>query len=793
MAMTADAQVRLSLVDRITGPINRLAARLSGLSKKIGLDRVAASLGNLAGNFRSIADGVARSAGRMTSAVALLGTSFGGIVAGAYGVAKSTADIGAALTESAFKLGIGVEALQEYQYAAMMSGIESEKLEKGIEKLGINAAEAAKGNKTLRTEFSALGVAVKGANGQMRPTEGILNDTLSALADIEDPIQRNRVAFKLLGKSGVDLVKMLADGSDGLARTREEARRTGNVMSTAASAFGDEFGDNVDRLLTRLQGLKKFLGVQLLPVMNELVESVTEWVDENQKLIRSNITDFVRGLGQIIKDLLNPASDLRKGIKDLADGFTAARDTIKPFVDFMGGPLKATLAGIGLWALAPAISAVSLLAVAFGKLGFAVAGVAVDTIKAVAGGISSLFNGAPAAAEAAGAAAGRGYGDSFSKGMRGAVRLGLFGLGGFAAYQIMSEMPSTPEEWAQRQKDNKKADEERSRAIMENGGNTVNKWLGFEFLREKDNFTNSPAKGLVDAIKGVFVGGHGVEPPTKLDAVSSALALENAFKARQFGDGGTTEREPGKTKDDLGIGVKIPDIAIDPVEVPAIVTPGDLAVKPIEVPATVAPVEVPATVKPADVAIEPVEVSATVKPADIALEPVEIPATVKPADIAPVEVPATLRVMKGAAIEPVKIPVIANSAGVTDSASKALKPASEIIIDPSRVGAGRDPMEVVPSLAKQVAIPFPTFTPENQPKTVEASSVEAGAMTAGNVQLPEPIIAHEPQNIDARSTVTVSITGIPASDAGAIASAVKNALAERDRKQTAAIKSSLSD
>ncbi|MGZ2374977.1 hypothetical protein ACVI3U_002880 [Sinorhizobium medicae] len=793
MAMTADAQVRLSLVDRITGPINRLANRLSGLSKKIGLDRVAASFGNLAGNFRGIADGVARSAGRMTSAFALLGTSFGGIVAGAYGVAKSTADVGAALTESSFKLGIGVEALQEYQYAAMMSGIESEKLEKGIEKLGINAAEAAKGNKTLRKEFAGLGVAVKAANGQMRPTEAILNDTLSALADIEDPIQRNRAAFKLLGKSGVDLVKMLGDGSEGLRDMRNEARRTGNVMSTEAAAFGDEFGDNVDRLLTRLQGLKKFLGVQLLPVMNELVESVTEWVDENQKLIRSNITDFVRGLGQIIKDLLNPASDLRKGIKDLADGFAAARDTIKPFVDFMGGPLKASLALIGLWALAPAIGAVSLLALAFGKLGVSIAGVAVDTVKAVAGGISSLFSGAPAAAEASGTEAGRKYGNAFSNGMRGAVRLGISGLGAFAAYQILSEMPSTPEEWAQRQKDNKKADEERNRSIMENGGATLNKWLGFDFLREKDDFANSPAKGMLDAIKGAFSVGQPIQQPVKVETVSAALALENAFKARQFGDGGTTEREPGKTKDDLGIGVKMPDIAVDPVEVPAIVTPGDLAVKPIEVPASVAPVEVPATVKPADVAIEPVEVSATVKPADIAPEPVEIPATVKPADIAPVEVPARLRVMEGAAIEPVEIPVTANLAGVADSVSKALKPASEIIIDPSRVGAGRDPMEVVPSLAKQAAIPFPTFTPENQPKTVEASSVEAGTMTAGNIQLPEPIIAHEPQNIDA-STKIGSITINAKSDASAdIKTAVNAALAENSRRTAAAVKSSLSD
>ncbi len=622
MAMTADAQVRLSLVDRITGPINRLASRISGLSKKIGLDRVAASFGKVAGTFRGVADGVARSAGRLTSAFAVLGTSFGGIVAGAYGVAKSTADVGAALTESSFKLGIGVEALQEYQYAAMMSGIEGEKLEKGIEKLGINAAEAAKGNKTLRKEFKDLGVAVKGANGQMRPTEAILNDTLSALADIEDPIQRNRVAFKLFGKSGVDLVKMLGDGSDGLKDMRNEARRTGNVMSTAAAAFGDEFGDNVDRLLTRLQGLKKFLGVQLLPVMNELVESVTEWVDENQELIRSNISEFVKGLGKIIKDLLNPASELRQSIKELADGFASARDTIRPFVDFMGGPLKTALAVIGLWALAPAISALSLLAIAFGQLGLSIGGVAVKSIRGIYDAVTGVFDGVSQELESTGKTAGSKWGKAFGIAARAAMIAGV----ALATAELLQTFDP--------------------KGNLGGLTTSTDNWMRSKLgLPEKDTGI-TPA----EIWQGTF--GSGDDKPEEKKASApvatklSSVALDLGFaNSPIFGD------RPGKTKDDLGIGFKA----------------------------------------------------------------------------------------------------------------------------------------AAPSVA------FPTFTPGNQPKSVQATTVEAGTMTAGNVEMPDPIIAHEPQTIDARTTVSVSITGIPSSDAAAIAGAVKSALAERDRKQAAAIKSSLSD
>ncbi|RVH55363.1 hypothetical protein CN213_18460 [Sinorhizobium meliloti] len=539
---------------------------------------------------------------------------------------------------------------------------------------------------------------------------------------------------------------------------RNEARRTGNVMSAEAAAFGDEFGDNVDRLLTRLQGLKKFLGVQLLPVMNELVESVTKWVDENQELIRSNISDFVRGLGQIIKDLLNPASDVRKSIKDLADGFAAARDTIRPFVDFMGGPLKASLAVIGLWALAPAIGAVSLLAIAFGKLGLAVGGVAVKSIRAIYDSVATAFDGTAATLDASGNKAGGRWGKAFGIAARAAMIAGV----ALATAELLQTFDP---------KGNL-------------GGLTtpVDNWMRSKMgLPEKD-------AGITpgEIWQGMF-GAEDDKPEEKKAEVPEAAKLSPVALDLGFADSPIFGDKASKRKDDLGLG------AIDPVDVPATVTPADMAVKPVDIPATmkpsdiaVKPIDVPATVKPADFAVRPVDVPATVAP-------VEVPATVKPADIAPLEVPATLRVMEGAAIEPVEIPVIANSAGVTDSVSKALKPASEIMIDPSRVGAGRDPMEVVPSLAKQVSVPFPTFTPENQPKTVEASSVEAGTMTAGNVQLPEPIIAHEPQNIDASTKIGSITINAKSDDAADIKAAVNAALAENSRRTAAAVKSSLSD
>ncbi|MGO8269280.1 hypothetical protein ACC862_24265 [Rhizobium ruizarguesonis] len=549
MAANAEATVTLSLIDRVTGPIRRIGARIGNLSKRIGLDRVGRSIGNLGNRFKGLGDGIAHTSGRLAGLFGLLGAGGAGAIATAYSLAKSAGDVGAEIHDMSAKLGLGVEQLQEYRFAAKMSGVEVATFDKGVEKLGINAVEATKGNKQLAAAFKSLGVRVKGANGQMRPVEDILDDTMLALSRIKDPLKRNQLAFKVFGKSGVELTKILADGAGGLKELREEARRTGNVFSKEASDAADELGDNTDALLERFTGLKNFLGMQLLPVVNDAVKGITEWYDANAKLIRSTITDWAKQLGQFIKDLLDPTSQVRIKFDEFATSVSNAYAEIKPFVDFLGGPMKAGLALIGLWALAPAITAITLLAAAFGGLGLSIASIGVKTIGLALSGIKGLFSGMAGTAATAGATAGATYGNSFTKSLRGALRVGLLGLGAYAASQIIADMPTTKEGWDQRIEDNKKSDAERNKAIMDNGGSAANKLLGFDFLREKDGFEESPAKKLLDGLKGMFSGSA---PSAN---VSSTLAVNDAINARRLGIGGsTTDTLPGKTKDDVGVG-----------------------------------------------------------------------------------------------------------------------------------------------------------------------------------------------------------------------------------------------
>ncbi|WFR96869.1 phage tail tape measure protein [Rhizobium tumorigenes] len=548
MSITADATVRLSLVDRLSGPIQRISARISTFGKRISFDRIGKSVNNLGRSFQGLGDGIARTSGRLATLFGVLGAGSAGAVAGAWGLAKSASDAGSEIHDMAAKLGTSTEALSEWHHVADQAGVQIETFDNAIAKMGINAALAGKGNKQLGQAFRSLGVHVKDAHGKMRSTDEILDDTVVALTKIKDPLSRNSAAFKIFGKAGAELGKILADGAPSIKATREEARRLGVVWSQDGANAADRLGDASTALGKRLKAFGTFVGAQLMPVFSEAVEGINAWFDANTGLIRSKILEWSGRLVSVIRDLFDPTSRIREQFDELGARISAVVDKMKPFVDFLGGPLNAALALIGFWVLAPTIAAVLSLAAAFTTLGVSVIGVAASAIGLAFSGFSKLFSGMAGTAAETGAAAGASYGSAFAKSMRGAVRLGLVGLGAYAAYEISKDVPTTKEEWQQRLAENKKSDDERNKAIMDNGGKTVNKALGFEFLRDKDGYETSPAKRLVDTLKGVFGLGTDAKAPPETAATRASKA--------QTGRSGTPgliktpEFFPGKAKDD---------------------------------------------------------------------------------------------------------------------------------------------------------------------------------------------------------------------------------------------------
>lgn len=386
MSANAEATVTLSLVDRLTAPIKRISARIAAMSRRLGIERITGAVGRLGGSLRGLGDGLARSTGRLSAFLGLLGAGAGGAVFGAFRLAQGAAEIGDEVAKTARQLGIGAEALQEYRYAAKMSGVEQASLDKGMLRFGVNVSDAVKGNKALAKEFASMGIQLKDSNGQLRSMDDVFTDTVEAISKMPDAMTRSRAAMKLFGKGGIDMTRLFEIGADGMVELREEARRTGHVISQRAADFSEIFGDNVERLQKRLEGLKLFIGVQLMPVMNDLVVGLTEWFDANRALVSSTLNGWVKSLSGFIRALIDPTSEIRIAFSAFGETLSSIVGFIKPLTDRIG-LLNTGLMLVAAWIFGPMLAALVTLGAAVVNLGIVIMSTPIGWIL---GGIALL-------------------------------------------------------------------------------------------------------------------------------------------------------------------------------------------------------------------------------------------------------------------------------------------------------------------------------------------------------------------------------------------------------------------
>ena len=229
------------------------------------------------------------------SALSSKAFAFGGGVAGAAVVAglssitKQVIDTGDALAKMSVKTGVAVEDLSKLEYAAGLSGVSFEQLEKGLVTLGQQIGNAGAGNAEASAKFQSLGVSVRDAGGQLRPTIEVFYDIADAISALPEGAAQTNAAIDIFGaKVGRDLVVALAGGSEAIKAMGQELTDLGGVMSTELAKASERFNDNLDRTKKLAETAGIAIGNSLLPSLNSFMETLqdmrTSGVDINTLL-----------------------------------------------------------------------------------------------------------------------------------------------------------------------------------------------------------------------------------------------------------------------------------------------------------------------------------------------------------------------------------------------------------------------------------------------------------------------------------------------------------------------------
>jgi hypothetical protein len=205
------------------------------------------------------------------------------------------AEQGEEAAETSRRIGLTAEAYQELKYAASFAGISTESFSNSMEKLNKTLGEAKVGTGALVSYLSKANPELLRQVQAAGSSEKAFNLLADAINQTKNPMDRAALATAAFGRSGQQMITMMEDGSVGINKLREEARKYGLVMSNEMAIASEQFMDAQQRLGGVLKGLIITIGTPLIGPITEAMKGFTDWAREGD-----NLSNTLKTIGYIL-------------------------------------------------------------------------------------------------------------------------------------------------------------------------------------------------------------------------------------------------------------------------------------------------------------------------------------------------------------------------------------------------------------------------------------------------------------------------------------------------------------
>lgn len=254
-------------------------ARGPGLSMKMTADTVGISRG--INRTERLLGQLTKSTQQATNAMrGLVAIEVGKIVAGGFRAASSAvssyiSDIRTTVDETAklaARTGIAVEALQGFQVAAGLSGVQN--LEGAVQRLTISIGDAAQGNKTAVDAFERLNLSFEQLS-RLRP-EDQFRAVAEQISALPTAAERAAAAADLFGRTGVELLPLFESN---LADIEERAQRLGLILAGPQTKAIEDMNDALSLVDQTFRGIIAQVTANLAPIVTQLSNEFLAFVE----------------------------------------------------------------------------------------------------------------------------------------------------------------------------------------------------------------------------------------------------------------------------------------------------------------------------------------------------------------------------------------------------------------------------------------------------------------------------------------------------------------------------------
>lgn len=267
--------------------LREVFARFTSRFNGTAIQRGNAQVQGMVGSLRAASAGVLAFGG-VVAALAIVAIIRTWVVA-VNDFVQSMAAVGDTLDKTSRALGVNTTALQEWQHAANLSGVDASAFNGALRRLAANMGVAViTPTAAAAIEFRRMGVEIVGADGQLRDVTDVMMDMADPLRDMTSNTQRVATATALMGRSGARLNPLFLQGREGIAAMRAELEELGGGATPEMIQASADLVDAQARLDLSILSIKTRIATQLLPIFQGMVDAtreVTAWFARNEKAL----------------------------------------------------------------------------------------------------------------------------------------------------------------------------------------------------------------------------------------------------------------------------------------------------------------------------------------------------------------------------------------------------------------------------------------------------------------------------------------------------------------------------
>ena len=268
--------------------------------------------------FNSKMKGAQKRLSMFKSAVAGIGSALAGAFAIKSIVSWTSAAMQAVdeMAKLAHAIGVTVADVQLFSHAANIAGIETTKAQKALRDMVRRVGEAAMGTGEASDGLKALGLSASKLSKQNAPE--MFAHIAETIGQIPDVAERASIAYKIFGRSGVELLNVMDMGADGMANMRREMEELGVLLTDLEAKQIEDANDAMTELGLVLDSIAHKFSVGLAPgirdvsdAMKDSASGASSWAEEMGKAL--GITGaFVAGKGPSGGDVASVAGTVLK-------------------------------------------------------------------------------------------------------------------------------------------------------------------------------------------------------------------------------------------------------------------------------------------------------------------------------------------------------------------------------------------------------------------------------------------------------------------------------------------------